>query len=338
VPVAPGVASVTTAAGQAIDPARCSDSKARLRPFAIDWDATEQAEFSGHTKQSLAVVKVAGCSLELLTQCKIPGEYRVTETAGNMESLSLANDDQLYLEVPLSVASLSGHLKQSGSLKLTYYVRGIGYATAPGLYRSQLGSGCEGATHLVINYAIGAYELGATSGSSAGGGARAFGAGAGAESSRSADALFRGGDMTGCDHPSPRCDAPVRLRLVPIAAGDPPEADKAAAALATTRPQIATGSKVHLTPEEVQAGVRAMFPALKACYNAALARSVTEGKLVANFTIAEDGTVQRVVLTTEAKFDKSFLDCAEAAFHSLRFPSAAKATSIVYPIIFKAED
>ncbi|HUS67557.1 MAG TPA: AgmX/PglI C-terminal domain-containing protein [Kofleriaceae bacterium] len=338
-PAAPApVANVTTAAGQSIEPARCDDSKARLRPFALNWDATEQAEFAGQTRQSLAVVKVDGCSMELLTQCRLPGEYRVTESAGNLQTLSLDSDDALYLEVPLAVSSLSGHLKRSGKLQLSYYVRGIGYATAPGLYQSQLGPGCEGATHLVINYALGAYELAASSQASADASAKALGAGGGGASNRSASALFRGGDLQRCDGDAMKCDAPVRLRLVPITGGSPPASDAAAAAIATTAPAAAAPDAPPLTREEVQAGFRATYPALQACFVASLGRSETAGRLDTQFRIEPDGTVSTLDLTTTANFDRTFVECARDALHSMRFRPAGNPAEIRYPLIFQVAE
>jgi hypothetical protein len=329
-----GAAGVVAAASESLDQAKCKDSKARLRPFIINWDATEQAEFGGQTKQSIAVVKVDGCSLELLTQCRVEGEYRVTETAGNLQALSLENQDRLYAEMPLSVASLSAQLKRSGSLTLKYYVRGMGYATSPNLYRSQLGAGCEGATHFVINYAAGAYELGASSATGAAAGAKAFGAGAGGSTESSTDALFRGGDFKACDGAGSACGAPIRLRLVPIADGNPPEELAAASALAAKKPALDPHAPPR-SPKEIQASVRLTFNSLKACYSSELGISPdTNGLLMVEFVIAQDGTVKTLKLSTEARFDQSFLDCSRDALRSMRFKPGQMETTVRYPINF----
>ncbi len=155
----PDLHPMTASAATALDESKCAEGGVRQRPFVVNWDATDQAAFSAHIQDSLALVKAEGCKLELLPLCTIPGEYRLHETDGNLQSLTIGSEDQLYAELPLGFASLSGHLKQSGSLSLRYFVRGTKTATGARLYRSQLGDGCEGATHLVVNYAAGAYEL-----------------------------------------------------------------------------------------------------------------------------------------------------------------------------------
>lgn len=115
----------------AIDTSRCNEDSARLRPFAINWDPTEQAEFGRHMTASIVVVRIKGCSLELLEQCSVPGEYRFTETSGNLEELTLGSQEDVYAHLPLSVVSLSAQVAREGSLTMRYFVRGIGYATTP---------------------------------------------------------------------------------------------------------------------------------------------------------------------------------------------------------------
>lgn len=151
---------------------------------------------------------------------------------------------------------------------MRYFVRGVGYATTPAVYRSNLGAGCAGATHFVLNYAAGAYELGATADLKAKAGVSGLGAGGGGSSSTAAKALYRGGDLSQCAHAGPSCGAPVRLRLVPIVEGAPTPADAPLAAIATSKP-TAGGSDGPLTPVDIEAALALAKPAMRTCYNKA---------------------------------------------------------------------
>jgi hypothetical protein len=222
-------------AAAAIDPARCAAGRPDVRPFVVTWDATDQSSFASHAQDSIVLVRVSGCELEVLDQCTIPGEYRLRETEGNMQSLSVDSADQLYAKLPLGVAALSGTLEQSGAVQVKYFVRGTRAATAPALFRSQLPAGCESATHFVLNYAAGAYEVGTTSASGASAEASAFGAAAGAGTKSQTSVSYRGGDIAACDKKE-HCTAPIRLRLMPIAEGAPPADVAPAAQLAITKP------------------------------------------------------------------------------------------------------
>ena len=84
------------AATLVLDSKRCEESKTQMRPFVVGWDATEQSEFSAHGQRSLMVVKVAGCNIELLASCQVPGEYRLRLTEGAMQSLKVSSEGEIY--------------------------------------------------------------------------------------------------------------------------------------------------------------------------------------------------------------------------------------------------
>lgn len=333
----------TLAAGAtiAIDQAKCAGQAARLRPFVVSWDATEQGEFAGHTQDSIAVVKLDGCRLELLPQCRVAGEYRLRQTPGNLQSLSIANEDQLYVDLPLGVASLASHLRKAGNLTLQYYVRGMGYATAPVLYRSQLGPGCEGATHFVLNYAAGAYELGAATQTGAGAGASAVGAAAGADTKSSTKALFRGGEVVACKAGLKGCDVPVRLRLIDILAGAPPAELAPASALAVAKPQAekAPPGAPPLSQAEILSSIQYGIPSIRACYDRELARDARlGGRVDVRFAVGADGVVSEATTTPAKPFPDAFLACLRDAFFSLRFRALPEPATVNYPLVFQTED
>jgi hypothetical protein len=333
---APPLAGATTV----VDQAKCETEDARLRPFVITWDVTQQASFSGQAQKSIAVVKLHGCNLELLDTCQIDGAYRPRDTPAATQTLSIADEDQLYASIPLGVASLGGHLKTSGSLELTYSIRGMSYATAPALYRSQLGAGCDGATHFVLNYAIGAYSVGTAKASGADVSAGAFGAAAGGSTSRSSSALFKGGDVDACAKGSAACDSPVRLRLVPITDGAPPEElAQAAAVAAKAAPTAPSTASAPLQKAEIGTSVKLGRPAMTACYQKELAtNAAAAGRMNVKFAIGGDGFVSQVDTDVTGKLDPAIESCIRDVFYSLRFRAAGATLSVVYPLIFTSED
>jgi len=321
----------------AIDESRCREGKGRLQPFVVTWDATAQAELAAHAQESLAVVKMAGCSLELLPACKVPGEYRFRKTSGNQQSLEITSRDELYAKLPLGVAQLNGSVGQDKALRLSYFVRGLYYATAPSLYESQLGAGCEGATHLVLNFAAGAFELDVASGSEKSGGADVVGAGAGARQEESRHAMYRGGNVAACSNDS-ECDAPVRLRLLPVVDGAPPVDGREVAALAVTKPGLRESEVETRSVEDVRRTVRSAFPGFRACYDDLLGRGPKEKRqLEAHFTIEPEGVVSKLDLVVEGVTDAPFIECFREVLYSARFVPAAKQSTVVYPFEFTPE-
>ncbi|MBK8997069.1 MAG: AgmX/PglI C-terminal domain-containing protein [Myxococcales bacterium] len=324
----------TSDAALAIDEARCRQGLGRLNPFVVTWDATARAELAAHAQQSLAVVKMSGCGLELLPACQVPGEYRFRATSGDLQSLDVQSRDELYAKLPLSVAQLTGRVGSDRALRLRYFVRGLYFATAPSLYRSQLRDGCEGATHLVLNYAAGAFELDVASGSARAAGVEALGAGAGARRQDERRAVFSGGKLGACSSSS-ECDAPVRLRLMPILGGDPPEDARHVAERATTKPALAEASAAARTREDIVETVRSAFPGFRACYEDLLGRAPTERRRVeAHFTIEPDGVVSKLDLVVTGGADASFTGCFREVLYNVRFAPAAKQATVVFPFEF----
>lgn len=321
----PDLDPIAESATTAIDEQRCVEG-IRNRPFVVSWDATEQAELASLAQESLAVVKLQGCKLELLPSCRLPGEYRLRETSGNLQSLSIRSSDDLYAELPLAVASLSGRLQKSGSLELGYFVKGTRTATAPELYRSQLGPGCAGATHFVLNFAAGAYRLASTKASSASASAQTLGVGAGAARSSSAEALFVGGDIEQCQRSGARCDAPVRLRLSPIIEGAPRGAEAEVAKLAVTKP-VAPATPQPLSSDDQMKWAGAV----KASLNRSLVACLTDhgadwskgdrGSLKLSVMFGQDGSPTNVKVDADPALRAEGVDCALYALWTARYPA-----------------
>lgn len=299
--------------------ATCSSPEQALRPFVVTWDTTEQAEFVAQGQRSLMVVKLEGCKLELLVGCQIPGEYRFQSTPEGMQSLTVASQAELGAKLPLAVLQLGGHVKQGNALSLRYFVRGVSFATAASLYRGDLKQGCEGATHFVQNYVVGAYELGESASSSAGASAGIGPVGAGGETTKTASSLFRGGAMSECKAGGSGCQAPVRLRLLGILDQRPEFVDAEAHAAELTKPEPGK-KRPPLTNKEVVRSISALKPAIAACADETPGAGTLSVKL--EFSIASDGVV-KVVNLTGAESNLALDGCLREVAWSARFPSAA---------------
>jgi hypothetical protein len=213
--------------------------KNHLRPFIIEWDGTDMSSFESYAASDIVVVRYEGCDMQVLDECRndsirgSQGAYKPVEwTAGSLEKLQIANQGELYAKLPLGSASLGGRVAGGEKFSMEYYVAGTRNATRDAVYREdiQQNPGCEGATHFVYGYNLGAFALGTTKDFSAEVGVSAYGFGAGGKTSSNSQADKQGGDLSVCKSDSATevagCKAPIRLTLRPIRDGANP--DKAA--------------------------------------------------------------------------------------------------------------
>lgn len=328
-PATPTVPDVARGATAVIDEARCTAGTERLHPFVVSWDAAEHAELAVRAATSLIVTRKDGCDLHVLPACNVPGEYRWHPTAGGRQRIDLVSEDDLYAKVPLGVATLSGALARGGRITVEYDVRGLSCATRAALHRSELGPGCEGATHFVLNFAAGAYVVSTSEETRAGAEAAALGAGAGGAARRSTTALLRGGDLAACEVSGDGCRAPVRLRLSPIFDGEPPAGAPPAVYAATDTGTVAS-TRSELA---VQAAIAVAVPSVRACHADALgAGSTARGRLSARFDVAPDGTIVDLEVVPVGEVDPLLVTCARDVLRAVRLPPAAAPATLVHPV------
>ncbi len=206
------------------------------RPFIIEWDATDMSSFESFAANDVVVVRYEGCHLVVLDECRnesirgSQGAYRPPEfTSGSLETIDISNEGELYAKLPLGSATLGGRVDGGERFHMEYYVAGTREATRDALYRDDLAAnpGCEGATHFVHGYNLGAFALGSAAelNTEFGGSVYGFGAGGSTSSTRSADK--KGGDLAVCRSDSATevagCKAPIRLSLRKIRAGENPD-------------------------------------------------------------------------------------------------------------------
>ncbi len=207
-----------------------------LRPFIIEWDATDMSSFEQHAANDIVFVHYEGCSLRILDECRnesIRGEqgaYKPVEwTSGSLETLDVNNEAELYAKLPLGQATLGGRVQGGEKFHMEYYVAGTRTASRDAVYTKDLDGkyGCEKATHFVYGYNLGAFGLASSKNLTASAGGSAFGFGAGGSESRSSSAEKKGGKLTTCDSDSAKevegCKAPIRLTLRPIRPGESPK-------------------------------------------------------------------------------------------------------------------
>ncbi|MFO0634441.1 MAG: hypothetical protein U0168_16470 [Nannocystaceae bacterium] len=207
-----------------------------LRPFIIEWDATDMSSFEQHAANDIVFVHYEGCELRVLDECRnesIRGEagaYKPAEwTSGSLETLDINNEAELYAKLPLGHATLGGRVNGGEKFHMEYYVAGTRTATRDAVYEKDLAGkyGCDKATHFVYGYNLGAFALASDKNIKAEVGGSAFGFGAGASETRSSSAEKKGGKLNVCDSESAKevegCKAPIRLTLRQIRPGENPE-------------------------------------------------------------------------------------------------------------------
>lgn len=207
-----------------------------LRPFIIEWDATDRSSFESYAVNDVVVVRYEGCNMTVLEECRndsVRGEqgaYKPIEwTSGALEKLNISNQGELVAKLPLSVGTLGGRVAGGEKFSMEYYVTGTRNATRSAVYREDLADnpGCEGATHFVYGYNLGAFALGSVTEFVAEAGASLYGFGASGKNERSRSADKQGGDLGTCKSDSAKevegCKSPIRLTLRPIREGANPE-------------------------------------------------------------------------------------------------------------------
>ncbi|MCA9620325.1 MAG: hypothetical protein KC731_14985 [Myxococcales bacterium] len=217
---------------------KCSPEN-HLRPFIIEWDATDMGSFEQFAANDVVVVKYEGCNLQILDRCRIDaapgklGAYKPVEwTSGSLETIDIHNEGELTAKLPLGVATLSGRVAAGEKFHMEYFVAGTRSATRPDVYSDDLAKlpGCEGATHFVYNYNLGAFGLGSVQNFDAEAQGSMYGFGASGSTSKGRSAEKKGGDLEVCKSDAIEevqgCKAPIRLTLRTITKGKNPDATK----------------------------------------------------------------------------------------------------------------
>lgn len=217
--VRPDAPTASEALGEAHGTA-CAQSD----PMIVDWKADQRAELEASMRQGIVVVAYDCTGFHVLHDCHVDGSYAFIGVTPKEEVIRLADADEVRANLPLTGASLAGHIGGSvgrgTTLDLALMISGEQRAANQTASKEALRGACSGATHIVRGATVGAFAM--TTGSSAHVAAAAdvFGAGVGSDSASSKSVLNRDGDPDDCrsghlTDPTPpeRCGAPLRLHL-----------------------------------------------------------------------------------------------------------------------------
>lgn len=235
-PAAPRESGQSQLMGQTFAGKNACNPKNHARPFVIEWDATDRSSFEAVAANDIVFVRYEGCELVVLDECRngsVRGEkgaYLPPEwTSGALETIDIKTAGELAAKLPLGVATLGGRIAGGEAFHMEYYVAGTRQATRDAVYRADVAGdvGCEGATHFVHAYNLGAFALGSSQDQERSAHSSVYGFGAGGGTSDTRQAEKRGGDLSICragDTERKGCQAPIRLSLREVRSGENPEA------------------------------------------------------------------------------------------------------------------
>ena len=209
-----------------ITDARCRLGATQTSVLVTEWPAAEKASLESLMNGGGVAVTFSGCSLRVLPQCKLGGQYAWTRTTRATDVVNIDNNADLFLKLPLGAVSLSGELRRTGRLRVKTTV--IGERRLKGFSTEQVprNAACAKATHIVQSLGVGAFALEAGSSRSVSMGAktRALGPGestAGGSTSHRLETLKTAGDAQRCPDatdtaPHRDCGSPIQVFLAAI--------------------------------------------------------------------------------------------------------------------------
>ena len=201
--------------------ARCRVAASQSSPLVTEWPASEKANLDVLLRNGTVAVAYSGCSMRLLPECRVAGEYYWQQTTPATDSLEINDSDELFAKLPLGAASLEAELKRSGKLSVKTTVAGqlrVRNANVADIPRE---GPCAQATHIVTGLSLGAFALTAGGQKDTKLGAEVSIVGTGVKTERSADLLRSAGDFEACsqgtaESPHVNCASPIQAFLVPL--------------------------------------------------------------------------------------------------------------------------
>jgi hypothetical protein len=200
---------------------KCRVAASQSSPLVTEWPASEKSNLEVLSHSGAVAVAYSGCSLRVLPQCRVRGNYAWQRTTPSTDALSINDADELYAKLPLGAASLEGELRRTGKLLVKTVVAGQLRLEGAGVADVPADGPCAQATHLLTALSVGAFSLTA-------GGERQGSVGGSvqvgeAKLSReiSAEQLRSAGDFDSCaqstsDGPAGNCASPIQVFLTPL--------------------------------------------------------------------------------------------------------------------------
>lgn len=210
-------------AAEAIGEIPCAADKKTTAPLVVDWSSQQRLDLGVAMKQGTVALRYACDEVQVISDCRIPGEYAFVGVSRKEEVVSVSTADELKASLPVGAVKLAAEVGGEGKLDLAMVLVGKASSGWTALTRAELPSGCESATHVVRAATLGAFSLARGSEGHMATAAEAFGAGVGASSRSAKNLLVRDGDLESClaskrdATTAPEgCDATIRLELEPV--------------------------------------------------------------------------------------------------------------------------
>jgi hypothetical protein len=200
---------------------KCRVAASQSSPLVTEWPASEKANLEVLLRNGTVAVAYSGCSMRLLPECRVKGEYHWQRTTPSTDSLEINDSDELFAKLPLGAASLEGELKRSGKLSVQTTVSGqlrLENAAVDDIPRE---GPCAQATHIMSGLSLGAFALKAGGQKDAKASASVSIGEASMKTERSADLLRSAGDADTCaqstnESPHADCASPIQAFLTPL--------------------------------------------------------------------------------------------------------------------------
>jgi len=201
--------------------AKCRVAASQSSPLVTEWPASEKANLEVLLRNGTVAVAYSGCSMRLLPECRVKGEYHWQRTTPSTDSLEINDSDELFAKLPLGAASLEGELKRSGKLSVKTTVSGQLRLENASVAEIPREGACAQATHLLSSLSLGAFALTAGGQKDSKLGASITLGEASAKTERSAEMLRSAGDFDTCaqstnESPHVNCASPIQAFLTPL--------------------------------------------------------------------------------------------------------------------------
>jgi hypothetical protein len=201
--------------------ARCRVAASQSSPLVTEWPASEKANLEVLLRNGTVAVSYSGCTMRLLPECRVKGEYHWQRTTPATDSLEINDADELFAKLPLGAASLEGELKRSGKLSVQTTVSGQLRLEGADVGDVSREGPCAQATHVVSGLSLGAFALKSGGAKDTKVGVELTVVGTGVKTERSADWLRSAGDFETCsqgtnESPHVNCASPIQAFLTPL--------------------------------------------------------------------------------------------------------------------------
>lgn len=201
--------------------ARCKVSASSENPLVTEWPASEKANFEARLAEGGVVVGYSGCSMKVLRNCRVAGNYGWRRTTLSTDTVEIRDADELFAKLPLGAVSLEGELERTGRLAVQTTVSGQ-FELRDFNGRVPKDGSCAGATHVIGALSVGAFKLLSGGSARASGSANVAAVGGGRASSMSSESTMReAGIFSSCERatgeaPEGQCSSPIQVFLRPL--------------------------------------------------------------------------------------------------------------------------